>query len=382
VSLLATFEMFEPIPFENHTAMSPDYSITFPGPGRYFTSEAIAAGARGLPLYAMSNTGGMTWDMGVVPYIPVPQQWFKRYTELHKARKEWNLCGLMDSHHYGWWPSSVCECAKWSFWSPDSDMNDILHKIAIRDFGVKAATSVVEGWQKWSDAISSYIPGFDDQSGPLRVGPAYPFIFHPCLYPNTEHHMKFPSNPNAHFGASILYPLYNPEHIYGHTACGRRVREDIKIMSNALEIWLEGDKLMDKALAETPARKKEIADKIIGVGKFFGHGLRTMIHVKRWWLLNKQLEIEYDFDKAGKIMDEMREIILSEMENVKETIPLVEADSRLGWEPSMEYMADKWHLEWKLRQLDNLLNHTMVAYRSTLCKNPILFPLKTFKNVF
>ena len=37
--------------------------------------------------------------------------------------------------------------------------------------------------------------------------------------------------------------------------------------------------------------------------------------------------------------------------NVRETIPLVEADSSLGWEPSMFYVADREHLEWKLRQL-------------------------------
>ena len=132
---------------------------------------------------------------------------------------------------------------------------------------------------------------------------------------------------------------------------------------------------MSKALAATPPAKLERAEKIAGVGMFFGHGLRTMFHVKRWWLLNKRLEIEWDFEKAGGIMDELEEIIRAERVNVETAIPLVDADSRLGWEPSMEYMADKWHLKWKLRQLDNLLAHTMKAYRSTLKKNPSLSPL-------
>ena len=48
---------------------------------------------------------------------------------------------------------------------------------------------------------------------------------------------------------------------------------------------------------------------------------------------------------------------------VEDTIPLVEADSRLGWEPSMLYMTDKWHLEWKLRQLDYVQNHELVTCR-------------------
>ena len=57
-------------------------------------------------------------------------------------------------------------------------------------------------------------------------------------------------------------------------------------------------------------------------------------------------------------------------ENVRETLPLVDADSRLGWEPSMDYMADREHLEWKLRQLDNLLNKTLPAYRRTIALCP------------
>ena len=80
----------------------------------------------------MTNTGGMTWDCGVVPYIPVPQQWFRRYEGMHEARKKWNLSGIMDSHHYGWFPSVVCECAKWSFWEPAPDMNELLRRIAVR----------------------------------------------------------------------------------------------------------------------------------------------------------------------------------------------------------------------------------------------------------
>ena len=53
--------------------------------------------------------------------------------------------------------------------------------------------------------------------------------------------------------------------------------------------------------------------------------------------------------ETEKILDSMENILKQECENVKQTIPLVEKDSRLGWEPSMLYMTDRWHLEWKLR---------------------------------
>lgn len=370
ISLEVTFEMFEKRRYPNHTMISPDYSITFAGPGAYFVSEAEAAHERGLRLYSMTNTGGMTWDCGVIPYIPAPQQWFRRYEGMHEARRKWNLSGIMDSHHYGWFPSVVCECAKWSFWEPAPDMNELLRRIAVRDFGADAAEKAVAAWEKWSEAIRSYTPGFDDQAGPLRIGPAYPFIFHPVLYPHTEQKMSFPTTPQSSVGARWLHAFYQPEHVYGHTNCGRRIHEDVRIMSSAVDVWGQGVRLMEEALAAVPEKKRRGAELQAGVGRFFWHTLRTMTGIKKWWLLNKRLELESDFDRANALLDEMEMLIREEAENVRETLPLVDADSRLGWEPSMDYMADREHLEWKLRQLDNLLNKTLPAYRRTIALCP------------
>ncbi len=371
ISHLATFEMWEVHKkYPNHQAVQPDYSITYPGPGFYFTSEAKAAKKAGLRLYTMANTAGMTWDCGMIPYVPVPQQWFRRFNAMLDANKKWGLAGVMDSHHYGWYPSPVCECAKWSFWAPKVDLNSVLYRIAVRDFGQAAAGDVVKAWQCWSDGMNSYTPGFDDQAGPLRIGPAYPFVFHPILYPHTEQHMVFPTRPQSPVGARWLHAFYNPEHIYNMTNCGRRVPEDIKIMTAALKKWEKGVQFMHKALARVPAAKRAKASKQAGVGEFFYHTLITMVHMKRWWLLNKRLEIEYDFKAAGKIMDEMEAIVAAELENAEATLPLVEADSRLGWEPSMDYMCDPSHIRWKIRQLTNLRDTTLRIYRQSLCKRP------------
>ncbi|MEN6384919.1 MAG: hypothetical protein ABFD79_06940 [Phycisphaerales bacterium] len=59
--------------------------------------------------FTMSHTAGMTWDFGAVPYVPTPYQWMKRFEGMHLAHRKWNLTGLMDSHHYGWWPSPISQ---------------------------------------------------------------------------------------------------------------------------------------------------------------------------------------------------------------------------------------------------------------------------------
>ena len=367
VTLLATFEMFDSIEkYPNHRMMQPDYSITSPGPGFYFRSEAEAAKERGLKLYSMTNTAGRTWDFGVVPYIPTPYQWFKRFRAMKKAQDDWGLSGIMDSHHYGWFPSEINECARWYFRSPEPDPEEILRQIAERDFGSEAASEALEGWRLWSEAIDSYTPGFDDQTGPLRVGPAYPLIFHPILYPYTTQKLVYPTTPQSAAGTRWIEAFYQPEQIPGMSNCGRRIAEDVKIMSHALETWERGTALMRKMLEKVPESKRANAEKMVGVGDFCGHAIRTMVHVKRWWMLNKRLEIEYDLVKANALLDEMLELIEAEERNVTETIPLTEADSRLGWEPSMDYVGGTWHLKWKLYQLDNLKTKIIPAYRTSI----------------
>jgi len=368
VSVEVTYEMFQRIQYPNHTMQVPDYTITFPGPGDYFTSEAEALHKRGMRLYTISNTGGRTWDCGMMPYLPVPQQWFKRFRGLLEAHEKWGLTGIMDSHHFGWFPGPIEECARWCFNTPSADQDEILRKIAVRDFGQEAAELVIRGWQKWSDAIASYTPGFGDQCGPLRVGPSYPFIFYPVLYPFAEQNMHFPFAEYAFRGERYLNTLYKPEHVEGHTFIGRRIREDLKIMPAALKIWQEGDALMDQALEKVPEHKKEAAERQVGIGKFFGHVLRTMIGIKKWYLANRRLEVTEDFVEANAILDEMTAILEEEKKNVQETIPLVEADSSLGWEPTLEYACDREHLEWKLGKLDSVIKYTIPNYRLTVKK--------------
>ena len=64
----------------------------------------------------------------------------------------------------------------------------------------------------------------------------------------------------------------------------------------------------------------------------------------------------------------MENILKEERQNVLETIPLVENDSRLGWEPTMEYACDKKLLEWKIGKIDDLLKYTIPNYRLTVKK--------------
>ena len=126
---------------------------------------------------------------------------------------------------------------------------------------------------------------------------------------------------------------------------------------------------MKKAVELTPVCRKATAEKSLGVGMFFRAMLRSTLHNKKWFILNRRLEIENDFVIANQIMDDMLTIVDLEMKNVKEVIPIAENDSILGWEPRMDYQGGVWHLNWKIRQLENLRDNTLQVYRKTLSEN-------------
>jgi len=85
--------------------------------------------------------------------------------------------------------------------------------------------------------------------------------------------------------------------------------------------------------------------------------------VKKLFVMSQELNITADSQKMLNIIDNMEKLLLEERENVENTIPVVQTDSRLGWEPSMEYQGDEKCLRWKLRQLDYDLNYTLKKHR-------------------
>ena len=178
VPLMATFEMFERHMKRNGLeAGTSDYSLSFAGPGRYFSSEAEEAKRIGRRLYAQANSAGRTWDFGTAPYQPAPWQWNRRWTAMVKAHDDWGLSGVMECHHYGWTPTFLAELEKEVYTEGGIPFDEHLRKIAARDFGADNAERVIGVWKTWSRDINDYSPSDMNQYGTFRIGPAYPFTF-------------------------------------------------------------------------------------------------------------------------------------------------------------------------------------------------------------
>ena len=365
ITLLVTFEMWEYLTdSQGDIYRIADYSISFPGPAQVFIDEAQKAKECGIRLYAMSNTGGRTWDIGSAPYIPVPQQWQKRYDALRVAKEKYGLCGLMENHHYGWMPSFLDLFVKNAFTTNSIPDNEFLEAIAKRDWG-NAYPNVIKAWKLFSDGIAQVVASDIDQYGPYRCGPSYPLIF-----TQSQNELSFPSVTWAwHKGFEIWNPIYSDQ-VFSHVDNSiMRLRHVEKVT----ECFGKGVAILKKVFAGNELKERSSWVEQIAVADYTYCCYITATNVMRWNIA-KQLLFAYnnddmDIEKTEKLLkalslssydrqslvDYMCAIAQNEKQNVANALDCQRMDSRLGFEASMEYVFDPVTADWKNKETEESL---------------------------
>jgi hypothetical protein len=263
----------------------------------------------------------------------------------------------MESHHFGWWPSFISEAAKWSYWTPSPSVDEVLRRIAKRDFGEENIETVISAWKFWSEGMRHYISTNADQYGPFRIGPSYPFVF--------GKNVQIPTVPYAmHGGNLICETVYNPVQPYE-----TRLSVETEYLVKMKDYFIKGVNLLEGIYEKLSENKKKNASKMINLGKFMINSIITAINIKNWYILKQKLLSEKDKNKIDEYINKMIFLGKEKIKNAENTLPLVEEDSRLGWEPSMEYMTDKYHLQWKIKQVMYVLDNELPMYKAALKNN-------------
>lgn len=350
-TLKACYENMTPRTLEGLRTPIMDYTMSAGQPGAYFKSECTIAKKLGIQVHGNVNTTGIAWDFGCVPYVPAPYKLIERLAYLRRARTELNVTSHYATHHYGWWSCVASDLGKWYSWEDyEPDSEQLLEKIAIRDYGRDAAPAVLRAWRLWSDAMNHYVASNEDQYGPWRVGAAYPFIFQPNITRTMlPKEIQFPTAPQAHFGWRIIKTLYQPYENSNQAPGFLRFPVELRELRKMEAEWLDGLRQLE-GVSDSPEGMY-----LAALGQFILCSIRTVIHIKTWWGLNMQLQLSPSVQAALDRLDEIEQLAREELANALEALPAVRADSRLGWEPSMEYVCDEWHLDWKRRQLESAL---------------------------
>lgn len=349
VSLLITFEMFEESVKSNGMRSRVwDYSISDPGPGGYYLSEAVACGELGLKHYTMANTAGLTWDLGTVPYLPCPYQWKKRWDKLEVSHREHGLSGLMESHHYGWYPSVISELAKEAFTEGGLPFEEHIRGIAARDFGEQHVDAALAAWRGLSEAIADSFPCPQNLAGPYRIGPAFPFNFggkrieyEDVPFPKASAYVKSYCwtyfNYMEDFAKSRFPPViktdWEPD----------QIKLEIDLLTGMVQKSVAAADAFEAMIPALDARRAQKARKASDLARYMARCWTTVLHLKKGALAT-----------MAKNNAAIREIAKAEYANKRATLKLVDRDSRLGWEPSMDYMGGRKVIEWSIRMMEKL----------------------------
>jgi hypothetical protein len=208
--------------------------------------------------------------------------------------------------------------------------------IAARDYGCGNAEEVLAHWKRWSELAQDYVPSDANQYGPFRIGPAYPFTFgHP-----PADYKSFPVKKYASNGPGICRFDYLKE---GYVPQLTPERMDAEYMAKELELLEPMAAAYEKGAAAFAAMRGEKAAQMANFAAYLGACTRTAINVKRGAIafLAK--------DDAG-VLKAARD----EYANARKSLEFVVNDSRLGWEPSMEYTGGAEQIRWKLALMEKL----------------------------
>ena len=363
ITLQATWDMFEQRQMGNTVQDGVDYSLNFVGPGKYFISEAEACKRRGIRLSTNAQASGRTWDFGMVPYEPMPYQWMKRWAAMVEAAERWGLKSVLENIHYGFHPSLMSELEKYMFFTPYEGGDTPaawLQKLISRDFGEENVAKVDKAFQKFSDAITYYPATNEDQYGGFRTGPSYPFWMQDPrvgLTPLPNGGRKPVSRLGAH---QYYWAWYTPDIAGRNSLPGVRIYDEMELLGKVRALLQEG---MD-SLNQIAGDSRNL-EKLKALTVFMINSCTTVINIKQFYIKLQQLSIIGDKGKAETLLNEIEALLIAERKNAEDTIPAVQADSRLGWEPMQDYLCDEEALRWKLRQIDYVLEFELPKFRKS-----------------
>ena len=365
ISLMATFEMFNVREMDGFKSRAADYTISFPEAGPYFLSEAKRAKERGIRLYTQANSAGLTWDYGVIPYDPFPHLWVRRYRSMLEAREKYNLCGVMESHHYGFWPSFISQIEKLMFTLPGMTGEAAIRTAAEQLYGPACLEDALEAWSLLSQAHTYYPCANEDQYGPFRIGPAYPFVL--------GRQVSIPTVPHAIHGGNKIthtdYALSNGAQLdigFRQT----RIDGEIRSLARMRQLQQQARTCLETVCLRLQGTRKEDCLRLCNMIRFMENTATTAIHAKQWAKLRWQFPTLTEKQALHSWVQQMTALAEAEIQNAENTIPLVEADSRLGWEPSMEYIGDARHIRWKIRQTTQVIDNELKLYQEVINRMP------------
>jgi hypothetical protein len=153
-----------------------DYSIDFIGPATRTKQQIAVCNKHHIPVYLKSEPE-LGFEAPLLPQIPCMDRWADRAEALATSGAQGAWVFPAFKPFYG---ATTAEINKLLWWSPQPDRETILHNLARRIAGERAAGHLRNAWRATSDAIrySPELPSY--YLGPYYLGPMHPMCANPA----------------------------------------------------------------------------------------------------------------------------------------------------------------------------------------------------------
>jgi dienelactone hydrolase len=315
-----------------------DYNLTLIGPPEQFVEHNELAQKLGLK-FITKTEHAVSQEFIFVPYIPAMDQWLRRIDKIREYPAEgWfgNWC------HVGYLASLPAQLITRMSFDPPPEGKAILAELARNNYGESAVPHVLKAWTAFSDGIRQF-PYSDNVSripGPLQKGPSNPFFLDPTVpgfgrWRAWQNDLKWTEPWRPAVAAKYL------------TIVRDRYREGVAHLE----------------AARSAATEQYHRDAVAGewrIARTIESSLNTILHLIAW------IEERDRFHGAGSTAQraesgaKLREILLAERDNVIDVLPLLDADSRLGYASEgggviRGGLFTPELVRWKLGQIEDLL---------------------------
>ena len=312
VSFMTMSERTLPLSIDGVSCFVDEYSLSQVGPCAGAKAKWDVARKAGLGRMAKAQVSS-SWEMAIVPYVPVMDNIARHAFNLVHA----GVDGVMLSWSCGCYPAPNLKVFG-GVRTDDRSYTDVLERVSRELYGDRAAPLARKAWTKLSEAFSRYpFHNATLHCAPHHWGPANP------LY----------SKPTGRAATMVGFPfddLKSWRSIFPAETYIRRCRE-------VAEGFDEGSRLWTDVIAACDGEARRLAEREYGIIRTIALHMAACADQSLFVLAR---------DRGDR--DEMRAIARRELARAKELLPIVERDSRLGYECSCHYFYTPQDLREKI----------------------------------
>lgn len=296
-----------------------DYYLCYPGPSRMYKKAAELAKKYNKEMYAKMQIC-CSHELASVPYIPVPGLIYNKMM----GAKETGTTGVMECWFFGSYPCIMSRAV--GMLSNDkvyATKQDFLFDLAKSYWSKKDVPHAVSAWEYFEKAYTSYpVNVMFNYYGPMHDGVVWDLQLKPKNFGLPRTWQLMDKTDGDRIGECMFY---------GHT-----IDEIIILAEEICFNWSKGCEQLSFTDGWNDAKNEQVnIAKALNI--LFNSGLNILKFYRH------RQNIGYGRADAKTSLDAMREIVLKEIKNSEDMIPLCEADNRLGWHSEAE--GYKFHPE-------------------------------------